>query len=477
VFRLRPIMLNSRLSRSRCAALLAACVLAILLPAAQAQQAAMSTADQAAFQQALHAVDDGKAQEAEPVLRVLARRYPANDQVNEALGLIYAEAGAEDGQMTRALPYLEQACKDAPQSALDHANLGTAWLKLGHNRQAAAELATAARLDPQNAETLSALGQAYMLLQDPGDAAHAFSRAAALGAGDPGLLYNWALALSQDHRAAEAAKVLEKIPVDQMSDEAESLAGEVEESLGDYLSAVKHDQKAAELNPSEDNLYALCVEFLRHWTWDGATKTATYAVERYPTSARLKLVLGVALYGSKRFADAAKVFDELLKKDPDNDVDADMLGRTCGQIADENANCDTLLTFSNQHPGNASAAFYAARQILGRPHSTADLDQAEVLLKRATAKDPKLAEGWYQFGILEAERKQWQQCAKVLEKATTLDPGLASAHYQLANAYGHLGRDADRKKELTLFQKYSAREKEHVDSEVRAMTVFLTKSR
>lgn len=64
----------------------------------------------------------------------------------------------------------------------------------------------------------------------------------------------------------------------------------------------------------------------------------------------------------------------------------------------------------------------------------------------------------------------------MLEKATALEPGLASAHYQLANAYGHLGRESDRKKELALFQKYSLQEKTHVDTEVRAMTVFLTKS-
>lgn len=470
---LQPTMLSSLPTRSRCLTLLAACVLGVLAPVIHAQQGVMTSADQAAFHQALHEVDDGRAQQAEPVLRKLAQRYPANDEVNEALGLIYAE----DGQMAYALPYLQQACKDAPQSALDHANLGTAWLKLGRSRQAAVELAEAARLDPQNAETFSALGQAYMLLQDSSDAAKAFSHAAALGAGDPGLLYNWALALSQDHQAAEAAKVLEQIPADQMSDEAESLAGDVDENLGNYLSAVKHDQKAAEMDPSEENLYALCVEFLRHWTWDDATKTATYATERYPASARLKLVLGVAQYGSKRFADAAKVFDELLKKDPDNSVDADMLGRTCAGIAGENTNCDTLVTFSNQHPGNASAAFYAARQILGRPHSSADLDRAENLLKRATTKDPKLANAWYQFGILEAERQHWPQCAEMLEKATTLEPSLASAHYQLANAYAHLKRDSDRKNELVLFQKYSAQEKEHVDSEVRAMTVFLTKSR
>lgn len=439
----------------------------------RAQQAGLTAADQAAFRQALDAVDAGNPEQAEPVMRRLAERYPANDQIGEALGLIYAESG----EMKRALPYLERACRNAPDSALDHANLGAAWLKLGRAGDAATELATAARLDPRNAKTLSALGQAYMLLNEPADAAHAFAQAAALAAPNSDLLYNWALALNRTNQAAAAAKVLDRIPADQVSDQSESLAGDVEEKLGDSLSAVKHYQKAAEINPSEENLYALVLEFLRHWTWNAAISNGTYAVQKYPASTRLQLALGVAFYGDKRFPDAAKIFDALLQKDPGNAEYADMLGRTCGEIAGGNSACDTLLTFSNQHPGNSSAAFYAARQIFGRPHSAADLDRAEKLLQRATSADPRLADAWYEYGLLEAERAQWPQCARMLERATALQPDLAAAHYQLAIAYGHLGRDADRKKQLALFQASRRQEKERIDTQVRQMTVFLTKSK
>lgn len=90
--------------------------------------------------------------------------------------------------------------------------------------------------------------------------------------------------------------------------------------------------------------------------------------------------------------------------------------------------------------------------------------------------DLKLADAWYQYGLLEAERNRWPENARMLERATALRPDFASAHYQLAIAYAHLGQDSDRKKELALFQTYSQKEKERVDTEVRRMTVFLTKS-
>lgn len=462
VFQVLPVLL--------CLAIAAVC-LGRPTVRAQTQRGGMSQADKAAFERALADVDAGRSQEAEPVLRGLAERYPANNQVNEALGLIYAEGG----ELQRALPYLERASKSAPGSALDHANLGTAWLKLGHGREAAAELKTAARLDPGNAATLSSLGQADMLLQDPVDAADAFSLATRLRPNDPDLLYNWAVALSQHGDNARAAEVLGRIPEKEMSDEAESLAGDVEEKLGHFLLAAQHDQRAAEKNPSEGNLYALSVEYLRHWTWAEAEKTAEFGAEKYPESQRVRLALGVALYGDKKFPEAARAFAELLEKQPDNATYAEMLGRTCGEVPGGNADCDTLEAFAAQHPDNGPAAVYAAREILEQPHAAADLETAERLLAGANARDPKMAEGWYETGVLDAERRQWQPSAEALEKATQLRPAYASAHYQLANAYGHLGRAEDRKKELALYRTYTEQEKNDVNARVREMTVFLTK--
>ncbi len=440
--------------------------------AAQTQGAALSSADRAALRQALADEDSGSPRQAEPVLRRLAERYPENDQVSEALGLLYAESR----DLARALPYLQRACRDAPQSAVDHANLGTAWLKLGETRRAADELQVAARLDPGNADTLSALGQAYMLLQQPTQAGDAFARAAAVQPHNPDLLYNWAVALADQGKAEQALAVLNRIPAGAMSDAAESLAGDLEEKLGHFMAAVAHDRRAAQMNPSEANLYALCVEFLRHWAWDDAQKTAEFGATKYPGSTRLQLALGVSLYGGGKFEDAARVFAGLLQLHPDDAMAAGMLGRTCQEVQGADASCARLEDFGRQHPDNPEAAAWAARQILERPHSGADLDEADRMLTGATTADPRNADAWYETGLVDAERGQWHQSAQALEKATTLRPQFGPAHLQLAKAYARLGRPQDQKRELALFQSCTQKEKQEVDARVRAMTVFLTKS-
>ena len=431
----------------------------------------MTPADASAFRKALASVDAGRPQEAEPVLRRLVDRYPGNDQLNEALGLIYAEGG----ELTRAIPYLQRACSDAPESALDHMNLGSAWLKLGSAREAAAELKKSIRLEPRNAKALSELGQAHMLLHQPGAAAQAFARAAAIKPGDSDLLYNWGVALTDAGQTRQAVQVLDRIPENEMSAEAESLAGDAEEKLGNSLAAVHRYQAAVAKDPSEANLYALCVEYQRHWTWDEAKRTAAYGVSKFPESTRMKLALGVALFGSKEFPESAKLFAALLQQDPENSMYADMLGRTCGEFASGNGECAALQEFATKHPENPAADYYAAHEILERPHSAPELETAEGLLRRATAVNPGMADAWYERGMVEAERQRWDESVAALEKAVALRPAFASAHYQLANAYRHLNRPEDRKRELALFQTYSRGEKDDVNARVRQMTVFLTK--
>jgi predicted Zn-dependent protease len=429
----------------------------------------MTAADQAALRQALVDANAGRADAAEPVLRRLASRYPENDQASEALGLLYAE----NGSIREALPLLRRACRDAPRSAVDHANLGTAWLKLGNVPLAARQLSLAARLDPNNRETLSALGQAEMMLRNWTAAEKAFARAGAIGPAPPDLLYNWAVALADEGLTQRAAEVLARIPEGEKSDQAESLAGDLDEILGHPLAAVRHDQRAAQMNPSEANLYALCVEYLRHWTWPDAEKTAEYGVARYPRSVQLQLALGVALYGEKNFPRSAHVFAALLAREPNSDMVAEMLGRTCAEMAGGNAGCLGLVDFAARHPANAAAAVYASQQILDRPDTSADLDEVARLLSNARTANPQNADAWYETGLLDADRSQWQASADALRKATALAPGNAAAHYHLAIAWDHLGREKARQQELALFASCSRKEKDAVDKKVRAMTVFL----
>jgi tetratricopeptide (TPR) repeat protein len=440
------------------------------LPAQRQRASPMPATDQDALTRAVSFYEQGRMQDAEPALINILSRYPQNGLANETLGLIYAQQGAVD----RALPYLTRAAEAPSSTAADHANLGAALLKLGRAPAALPELQTASRLDPLNADTASELGQAYMLNHDPVRASRAFAAAAKISPPDADLLYNWALALSETGATQQAASMLARIPSAKMSAEADSLAGDMEEKLGQYMAAVKYYQNAATKDPSEANLYALTIEFLRHWTWDDAQKVAEFGRARYPESARMEVALGIACYGSGQFPRAVRIFSGLLDKDPENASYADLMGRTCSNMnEEESAACARMIAFAKRHPKNALAAVYAAESILHQPAGEQDMGSAESLLKGAIAADPALPEAYYQMGILDQQRLQWQASAAILEKAVALRPSFASAHYRLARAYARLGKSERAKEEIALQQKYRQQETERLDASLKNVSIFL----
>jgi tetratricopeptide (TPR) repeat protein len=432
----------------------------------------MSSSDQTALHSALDAYDRGEVQAAEPLLRDLARRYPKNYEACEALGSLYAESGDLD----KALPYLQHAIVIAPRQAIAHANLGAAYIKLSKNADAVNELQIAARLEPRNAETQSNLGDALMLTGQPVAAAKAFAIASDAMPGNWDLAYNWALALYEGGAPRQAVVVLQKIPAQAMTDQAQSLAGDVNEKLGNYKEAIIHYQSAAQINPSDANLYTLTLELLRHWTWDEAIEIANFGATRYPDKMHFKVAVGIALYGSNKYPDAAAAFSKLLVLDPENGFYADLLGRSCSLIADGvNPDCNGLEDFARRHPENAGAATYAAVSILHHPASEQDTAKAEQLLNQAIAADPKLPEAYYQLGVLEQQRLHWKESSVALEKAIALRPTYAQAHYRLSRAYAHMGMRDDAQKQMTLQQQYSQKEKDNLDLRMQEMVTFLLK--
>lgn len=464
--------ISSLLKSSRPFLLLPACFMVSIAHSQQASHSvshAMTATDKAALAHALDAEDQGHGEQAEPVLRELAERYPDNFGANEALGLLYAE----QENFTAALPLLEKAAGLSRSSATAQANLGAAYLKLNRNEDAARTLKRAAALDPQNAQTQSNLGLALMQIKQPAQAAAAFSIAAKKNPANADLLYNWALALFDAGQFAKAGEVMTTAPNLSSSAQSQSLLGDIEEKQGHYQPAVQHMQVAASLNPSEANIYALGLEFLRHWTFDPAIKIFDSGIARYPDSTRLRMGLGIARYANNDFSGAAPVFAQLLVHDPDNDFYAGLLGHSCSLIPDESPGCDALENFAKRHPKNASASTYAAASILHRPSSQENLDLARTLLDRAIAADPKSYEAYYQIGILDQQQSRWQESVEPLEKAIALKPDFSKAHYRLGLAYSHTDQHEKAQEQIALQQKFSQQEKDDLNAKFKEVTTFL----
>lgn len=434
---------------------------------------AMNSEDAAALSRALAAYDDGRSAAARPELERLAMKYPDNFAANEALGLLYVDAG----EFMRALPFLEHGANAKKTDSLAQANLGAAYLQTGNAAAAVKTLRKAAALDSKNAQTLSNLGHALFQDKQPLEAANVFAKAAALAPGDLDVSYNWAVALHEAGRDTQAAEVLQRVPEGKRNAAFEALWGDVAERQGHYVEAAGHMQNAARLDPSEGNIYDLAVELLRHWSWQPAAEIAKFGVQRFPASRRLQMAEGIAYYGNGRYAEAAAIFGALLADDPENENYGSLLGRSCSSMGGNAApQCDSLVGFAEKHPANAQIAIYAALSILHGPATGAHLDQAQQLLEQAIRVDSKLPEAYYQLGVLQQQRLQWNESERSLLKAIDLRPSFAEAHYRLARAYSHTGRHELATKEIALQQQYSQQEKEASDARLKEVTTFLVAS-
>ncbi len=424
------------------------------------------------FQQATAAMQNGSLAEARSLLMQLRARHPHDFPIDESLGL----ACAQQGDLQSALAYLRAATEDNPGSAVAQANLGTAYLKLQQNEAAVKALKKSVQLDPSNASTQAALGQALMLTRQPEAAVAPFRAALRQNADDPGLLYNTALAEFQAGNAAAAEPLLAKMPGAEDSAEAQSLFGDVDESLAKYEDAARHYANAARLDPSEANVFLLGVEFLRHWTFDPAIKEFQAGVESFPQSTRMQVGLGVAYYGGSYYDKAIPIFASLLQKSPDNALYAELLGRDCTVLTEGiRPECASLVSFAQRHPDNAVIATYAATSILHQPQGQQQLQTARTLLMNALHANPRMAQAQFAMGLLLQLENQWKDSISPLETAIQLKPDYATAHYRLALAYNHSGNKQQAQQEIALELKYSKADRAEVENRLRSVTTFLVK--
>jgi len=444
------------------------------VPSAVAQvgnhESTMSEQDQQTLHRALDAYDSGDAKTARPLLRKLNQSYPESYPAAEALGSLYAEAGDLDA----ALPLLRRATALAPGESLAFANLGAAYLKLSRAPEAARELRRAVALDPRNAASQTNLGQALVLAGEPKAAVRAFAAAAAADPENAKVRYAWALALYNSNAPAESAAVLKQIPSAAWTDGMHALAGDANERAGNFPQAIAEFEAAAKQNPSEDNLYALTAELMRHWNWKEAIEVADYGSRRFPNATRFRIAAGASLYGESEFKAAVQVFSALLAADPANSVEADLLGRSCAALADgQFTGCEGVYEYAERHPGNPVMTTYAAIALLHAPDDAGTLAKAETLLRSAIAHNPNYAEAYMRLGALQQARQQWAESAVSLERAIALDPSSAEAHYRLSRAYAHLGRREEAQQQNALRQSCEDKAKASMNARMQEVVRFV----
>ena len=422
------------------------------------------------FQAAMAARDQGDLERAKATLLDLHRRRPANFAINESLGLIYV---AQE-KYADALPLLQSAVREQPSSDAAHANLGANYFKLQRNKEALEEYEVAARLNPKNPATQQGLGEVLLDAGKPEQAVDAYTAALEASPNDPDLEFSLATALVAARKFDRARDILEKLPGSDSSADAQVLLGQIDEGKGVPLDAARHFHRAVELDPTEEHVWILGVEYLRHWTFDAAIAEFDAGVQQFPASTRMKVALGASYFGDGKYTKTIPVFAALLDNDKDNALYAELLGMACNAVTESGkAQCSTLIAYAQAHPRDAKANTYAASMLLTETVSAQRTAEARALLQNAIVAEPRFANAQYQMGLLKQQDGDWQGSISNLENAVKLKPDLAQAHYRLALAYWRAGRKEEAEAHMALQKQYSQQEREDLDQRLRQITTFL----
>jgi tetratricopeptide (TPR) repeat protein len=256
--------------------------------------------------------------------------------------------------------------------------------------------------------------------------------------------------------------------------------GDVQEKLGDSLDAVREYQRAAELDPTESNLFDWGSELLLHHAPEPASEVFTRGNRLFPRSTRILIGLGAAWFARGSFDQAVQRICEASDLNPADSMPYLFLGKIQSAEASTSEQViEKLHRFVTQDPQNPAANYYYAVGLWKQrkdPRDTARTAQIEALLKNSIRLDPKFAAAYLQLGVLHSERKDYTRAISDYQQAIHADPQLEEAHFRLAQAYRQVGDAAKAEAELQArnqIDKEMAKEAERERHEIRQFVYTL----
>jgi tetratricopeptide (TPR) repeat protein len=312
--------------------------------------------------------------------------------------------------------------------------------------------------------------------------------------------------LLDNGKAAEAVPYLERAAGIRAADaEVHHLLGDAEEKAGNPLEAVREFQRAAELDPSEPNLFDWGTELLSHRALEPATEVLTKGSSMFPQSVRILVALGVAWYARGSYEQAAQYLGNASDLDPRDPTPYLFLGRMQSvETMPSEIAVQRLGRFAELQPDNPLANYYYAvalfKQLWTQSAGAADKERSgrvEALLLKAEKLDSKLGAAYLQLGILYSERGDFRRAISAYEKtievsreeasppdvdqrvvdqqlvSSQVEETLAEAHYRLAQAYLRIGDKAKAQEQFQLHAELSKKTKGDSERERREIQEFV----
>jgi Tfp pilus assembly protein PilF len=254
---------------------------------------------------------------------------------------------------------------------------------------------------------------------------------------------------------ASAKALLETMMEQQNRAELHSLLGKAEAAQKNYKAAAIEYQKAAEMEPTETNIFDFGMSLFR-LDHNSAITILRYGVQKYPQSVKLHVALGTVLYADGKSVEGAELLCDAEDLNPSDPHPMEILADT--EIVPPALAPRVTSLFAELHrkyETDGLILFDYTMVESGRWSNDRDAEPLHFAdsLRAALRLNPRLPQVYYQLSLISAQQRNYQEEVQFLKKAISMDPGKDEYHYRLAFAYKKSGDEAKFREELSEFEK------------------------
>ncbi len=174
------------------------------------------------------------------------------------------------------------------------------------------------------------------------------------------------------------------------------------------------------------------------------------AIQKFPKSARLRMLLGIAQYDVRKSSEAKSSFESVLAIEPRTTAALGYLATIFAEQGKFDQAVEIYEKALSYDEKNAVIRYLIADTLLKTQNPSSERVERE--LKRAIELEPKLATAYALLGLFYTRQGRWEEARSTLEHAVEIAPKAAEALYQLGLVYARLKMPEKSKATLAKFK-------------------------
>lgn len=379
-------------------------------------------------QKAFRLLNQGRVQEAIPILEQVVKRFPRDLEALSALGTIYGQSG----QLEPAVHYLERVVAINPNDLDTLNNLGVTYMMLGDKEKACEHMQHIVHLQPGD---IGALYNLACILQELGKHKSSIEYFMRVLEAEPraiDALINLGVSYKETGDYQEAIQTFRRaLELDASSPEANLNLGRLLARSGNKDEALQYFEKAAALAPHDyEKIYALANMRVLEGRPDDAIALFEKALSENTDDVRLYSEYARLLFSIGKLNEALIPIDKGLELDPDNIKSLILQARVYKELSFSRKIIETLNRALQLDPDNIEAILVLASQM----NMDGYTDKAMDIINNALSRFPD------NQALIGSKVEILHKIGKYDEAVSLLEPllDLPTKNHNIAIRFAHL---------------------------------------